>query len=171
MAVVRSGWRGQEAGLWDGTGGSDLSWGFIFFPGGLVWQWWDFHVCWDDHREEACEGCAAEPCTCLGFPCPPQGDQGSQSLGFGGKHLLSWGWAKPPPWLKGCPLHLQKSGWDMPHTQCLTLLPWPDPLSSPFRVRGLLIFLYCWAQLQWVAAWDWRSSGGEGGLPLSRGLV
>ena len=29
------------------------------------------------------------------------------------------------------------------------LLPWPDLLSSPFHVQGLL---YRWAQLQWVAA-------------------
>lgn len=85
--------------------------GFSFFLRGLVWQWWDFHACWDDRGEEGREGCAAEPCTRPGFPCPPRppGGTGITEPGIWGQaSLLSWGWAKPPPGLKGCPFHLQK---------------------------------------------------------------
>lgn len=101
------GWM-ERAGV--GWVGATFPGGFIFFPGGLVWQWWDFHECWDDHREEACEGGAAEPCIWVGFPCPPQGDQGSQSLGCGGKHLcLAGAGLNLPPWLnEGLPPSLAK---------------------------------------------------------------
>lgn len=77
-----------------------------------------------------------------GFP----GIQGIAEPGIWGQvPLLSWGWAKPPPGLKG----VANKGVGHPHTQWLMLLPWPALPSSPLHVRGCSSSPgCCWPWLQ-----------------------